>query len=105
MACPKLSIADKTYIQQQRDQPHVNAVLADDSPELLADVYGYEDQDVDHLQQEDQVSQQQSINTMPEYAGQARTKSSPCSCNAQWIINSRKLRIAQEHMCQVESVH
>ena len=62
MACPKLSIADKTYIQQ-RDQPRVNAVLVEDSTESLADVYGYKDIDTEQLQQEEQVRQQLSINT------------------------------------------
>ena len=74
MACPKLSIAEKAYIQQQRDQPRINAVAADDSTDMLADVYGYEDDNMEHLQQDDQVSQPSSHAT-PSYQQQINPSS------------------------------
>ena len=93
MACPKLSMADKTYIQQQRDQPRVNAVLADDSAELLADVYGYEDHDVDQLHQEDQVRQPQPINP-PEHQSAPSPDLLTANC-------SRILSTAMQPSCNV----
>ena len=57
MACPKLSEADKAYIQQQRDQPRINAIDADESTDSLADVYGYDDSFSDQQLEDHQVSQ------------------------------------------------
>ena len=108
MACPKLSIADKTYIQQQRDQPRVNAVLAEDSADVLADVYGYEDIDAEQLQQEDQVKQQlpttsplshQSVplpaNIHADYSRNTTTAIQP-SCNVIHPVPSHILTVFTE---------
>jgi len=42
MSCPKLSMTDKMYIQQNQ-KPQVNAMLADHTLGTAADMYGYDD--------------------------------------------------------------